>query len=130
MGKANPRPVVLDAGALILFDRADARVRALVRLARDRGVPLVVPSGALAQVWRDGSRQARLAALVGAETVRVDPLDEPAAKAAGVLCGRAGTSDVVDASVVIAARAYRASVLTTDPDDLRRLDPEVEIQAL
>ena len=130
MGSTRPRSLVLDAGALILFDRADARMRALIGLAREQGVPLVVPVGALAQAWRDGSRQARLAALTGSSAVRVDPLDEPAAKAAGVLCGRAGTSDVVDASVVLAARAHRAPVVTTDPDDLRRLDPGVELQAL
>ncbi len=130
MGQARPRPVVLDAGALIQFDRAGARMRALVRLARERAVPVVIPAGALGQAWRDGARQARLAALVGADVTQVEVLDEPAAKAAGVLCGRSHTADVIDASVVLAARAYQAPVVTTDPDDLRRLDPGIELQIL
>ena len=76
MGTPGPRPVVLDAGALIEFDRGAERMRALVRLARQRAVPLIVPAGALAQAWRDGRRQARLAALVGAPDTRIDVLDE------------------------------------------------------
>jgi tagatose-1,6-bisphosphate aldolase len=58
------------------------------------------------------------------------PLDEPTAKAAGVLCGRAETADVVDASVVIAARLLGQPVLTSDADDLRRLDKQLRIVAL
>ena len=45
MGSPRPRPVVLDAGALIQFDRGDARMRALVRLALEQSAPLVVPAG-------------------------------------------------------------------------------------
>ena len=130
MGTPGSRPVVFDAGALIEFDRGDSRMRALVRLARDRASTLVIPAGALAQAWRDGSRQARLAALVGSETTIVEVLDEPAAKAAGVLCGRSRTSDIVDASVVVAARAYGAVVVTTDPGDLRRIDPALDVHPL
>src|SRR5207244_6080296 len=79
VGTPGPRPVVLDAGALIEFDRGAERMRALVRLARQRAVPLIVPAGALAQAWRDGRRQARLAALVGAPDTRIDVLDEAGA---------------------------------------------------
>jgi hypothetical protein len=43
------------------------------------------------------------------------------ARQAGVLCGRAGTSDVVDASVVVLAHQLRASVLTRDAGDVERL---------
>jgi len=57
----------------------------------------------------------------------VVPLDEPTAKGAGVLCGKAGTADVVDASVVIAARLLAQTVLTSDPDDLRRLDGRLSV---
>lgn len=105
-------------------------MRALVRLARDRSAPLVIPAGVLAQAWRDGSRQARLAALVGADASLVEVLDEAAAKAVGVLCGLSRTSDVVDASVVVTARTHRAVVVTTDPVDLRRIDPALELERL
>jgi hypothetical protein len=37
MGKASPRAIVLDAGALIVFERGDARMRALCREAAARG---------------------------------------------------------------------------------------------
>jgi hypothetical protein len=97
----------------------------LIRAARTAGLPIAVPAGALAQVWRDGRRQARLAGLLrvrsGAPNVVV--LNARTARAAGELYGRAGTADVVDASVVLCALARRDRIVTSDPDDLRRLDP-------
>lgn len=89
-----------------------------------------MPAGALAQVWRDGSRQAVLARLLRQDHVEVVPLDDAAARAAGQLCGATQTSDVIDASVVLCARARHQPVLTSDPDDLRRLDPRLRIVAL
>lgn len=117
--------LTLDAGALIAIDRGDHRVIALLRSARARGLPLKIPAGALAQVWRSGSTQARLAAFV---RVRRDapalvPLDGRLARAAGELCGRTRTSDVIDASVVLTAHAGGHHIVTTDPDDMARLDP-------
>lgn len=41
--------------------------------------------------------------------------------AVGQLCGRAGTSDVVDAAVVLTAHALGGAVVTSDPDDIARL---------
>jgi hypothetical protein len=80
-------------------------------------------------VFRDGSRQARLGALLnGAKTV-VPALDRMLAEAAGRLCGRTGTSDVIDASVVLTARrAQDAVVITSDIGDLRRLDPTLRLE--
>jgi hypothetical protein len=52
------------------------------------------------------------------------------AEAAGVLCRRAGTSDVIDASVVLTALRERAVVVTSDPDDLRRLYSRVRVQRI
>jgi len=49
------------------------------------------------------------------------------AKAAGRLCGLRDTSDVIDASVVVAARESGAIVVTGDGGDLRRLDPTLSI---
>lgn len=122
MGQASPRAVVLDAGALIAFERADARMRALFREAQDARVRLVVPAGVLAQVWRGGARQVRIRALLAGSTTSVPPLDRVLAEAAGTLCGRAGTSDIVDACVVLTARRERAVVVTSDEADLLRLD--------
>jgi hypothetical protein len=51
----------------------------------------------------------------------VPPQDESLARAAGKLCAQAGTSDVVDASVVVLAYVMAAPVVTGDAADLRAL---------
>jgi hypothetical protein len=130
MGKTRTKAVVLDAGALIAFERGNARMRALVREALKGGVRLVIPAGALGQVWRGAARQAPLRALVKGPTTAVPVLDQVLAEAAGVLCGRAGTSDVIDASVVLVARRERAVVVTGDVDDLRRLDSSLPLERI
>lgn len=119
--------LTLDAGALIAFERNDRRIVALLAVALDREQPIAVPAGVVAQVWRDGRRQARLARLLGGDQVEVEPLDDARARAAGQLCGVRGTADVVDASVVLCARARRHVVVTSDPDDLRQLDPKLRL---
>ena len=123
MGPKRPRPVVLDAGALIAVDRADRRVIRLLELARD----IHVPAGALAQAWRNPARQVRLVRVVSADGVVIHPLDAASARAAGQLCGATATSDVVDASVVLVAGVVDGVTITSDPDDLRRLDPGIDL---
>lgn len=125
------RGLTLDAGALIAVERKDERMKALLEriLAHPEAV-IHIPAGVVAQVFRDGSKQARLMKLLKGTQTRFVALEEETAQAAGVLLGLRGTSDVVDASVVICARRYRQPVVTTDPHDLRRLDPKVELHAL
>ena len=118
---------VLDTGALIGFERNDRRVVAIVVRALEHHDPLVVPAGVVAQAWRDGTRQTRLARLLGAPLCEVIALDDRQARAAGQLCGIAKSTDVVDASVAVVARAREARVITSDPDDLRRLDHRLDI---
>jgi rRNA-processing protein FCF1 len=130
MGKERPQAIVLDAGALIAFERADARLRALLREALRLGVRVVIPAGVVGQVFRDGGRQARLSALLRGPTTVVAPLDLALAEACGTLCGRASTSDVIDASVVLIARRERAVVVSSDVDDLRRLDPRLVVHRI
>jgi len=114
--------LTLDAGALIAAERDDRRFWAFWKEALQRDIEIVVPATALAQVWR-GPKSARQAlVLKGSE---VEALDEPRAKATGVLCGRAGTSDVVDAHVVVGAYARGDDILTTDPEDFERLAEHV-----
>jgi hypothetical protein len=107
-----------DTGALLAAERNDRRLWALHRRALERGLVPSVPAGVLGQAWRGGP-QALLSRLL--RGCRVEPLDEAAARAAGVACARAGTSDVVDASVVAGAVQRRDLVVTSDPDPLRRL---------
>jgi hypothetical protein len=51
------------------------------------------------------------------------------AQATGVLCGEANTKDIVDASVVLLARKVGAVIVTSDPGDLRRIDPAAQLVA-
>lgn len=88
---------------------------------------MMVPAGVVGQVWRGGGRQARLARLLNARDVVVEPLTDVGARAAGVLCGTAGTTDVIDASVVLIARRHDATVVSSDRADLEALDPTIPI---
>ena len=129
-GKARPTSLVLDSGALIAFERADARMRALLREALDTGARVVIPAAVLGQVWRDPARQVALGALSRASTTTVVPLDQVLAEAVGVLCGKRKTADVVDASVVLTARRDGAPIITSDVDDLRHLDKAVVLHRI
>lgn len=69
-------PLVLDVGALIAIERGDRRVLALCKLTNDAGDSVVVPTGVVGQVWRDGARKAAIARLVGShesDLKRLDP---------------------------------------------------------
>lgn len=125
MGPKRPRPLVLDAGALIAIDQADRRMIRLLELAGE----IHVPAGVVARAWRNPARQVRLVRLLAAATVEVHPLDGPEARAAGHLCGATGTADVIDASVVLLARRTGAVTVTSDAVDLRRIDPSLEVAA-
>lgn len=118
---------MLDAGALIAFERNDRKVRTLVELAVAKNIALYTTAGVVGQVWRDGSRQARLARLLASGLIHVQVLDCEEAQAAGVLCGRSKTHDVIDASVALLARRYSAVIVTSDPEDLRRLAPKISM---
>ncbi len=122
--------VTLDAGALIGLDRGDRRVVALLARALENSARVTVPATALAQGLRNPARQARLARLVRQPTTDVVALDRVDATGVGRLLAAAGTADVVDAHVVLCARRNRHAVLTTDPDDLRALDPSLTLVVL
>lgn len=117
----------LDSGALIAFERGSSRMIALVERARSHDLRLAVPAGVVAQVWRGGGRQARLSRLLAAPLTDVVALDELEARAVGVVCGVTGWADVVDVSVVVCARARRHRIVSGDPDDLRAIDPALEV---
>jgi hypothetical protein len=110
---------------LIAVDRADRRVIRLLELAGE----VHVPAGVLAQAWRNPARQVRLARVVAADGVEIHSLDAASARAAGQLCGATGTSDVIDATVVLVARAVGGVTVTSDSGDLRRLDPGIDLVA-
>ena len=114
--------LVLDTGALIALDRGDRQIWADLFSAHG-AAPVQVPTGVVAQAWRDGTRQARLSQAI--KMCDEVPLDGQIAREAGTLCGQTGTTDVVDASVAVtAARAARQAdvgVVTSDPGDIAPL---------
>jgi hypothetical protein len=61
------------------------------------------------------------------EEVEVVPLDERPARSCEELCGAIHASDIIDASVVILAKELQDPILTSDPYNLRRLDPGARI---
>jgi len=134
VGKTRARPtaagVTLDTGALIALDRGDKRMIALLGQALAQRRKFRVPSGVLGQAWHDGRIQVALGRFLRSDEVEIVPLDAQLARSCGELCGATGTSDVIDASVVILARERRDSIVTSDPDDLRRLDPKSPIVAI
>jgi predicted nucleic acid-binding protein len=119
--------LVLDSGALIAIDRGERRVLALLARCDERGVRVTVPATALAQAIRNPARQARLSRLVRQAGTDLVPLDGPDATACGLLMAATRTSDVVDAHVAVCARRAGGLVLTSDSDDLRRLDPHLRL---
>ncbi len=118
---------MLDAGALIAIEKGDRKVLALCKVATVDGASVVVPAGVVGQVWREGAQQARIARLICAAGTIIEPLDLEVAQLAGICCGNAGTTDVVDATVVIAARQHHAKVVSSDRADLLRLDQAAHI---
>jgi hypothetical protein len=112
-------PYVYDAGALIAIDGNDRRMWAIHHLALEEGRRVIVPAVVVGQVWRDGRRQVALGRFL--RTCEIEPTLAEGSKAAGVLCGRAGTCDVVDAIVMVVALNRGAIILTSDPGDLAKL---------
>lgn len=119
--------LTLDTGALLALERGERRVRALLQRAVENQITIAVPAGVVAQAWHGGPRQARVARLLGDPAVHVVALDDLAARAVGLLCGRSGHPDVVDVHVALVARGDDAAVVTSDPDDLRRVDPSLRL---
>ncbi|HTZ90957.1 MAG TPA: twitching motility protein PilT [Streptosporangiaceae bacterium] len=112
-------PYLYDAGALIALDNSDRGMWARHKLALTEGREIHVPAVVVGQVWRDARRQVQLGKVLAG--CQVDPVGLDASKAAGILCGKAGSSDVVDATVVVMAAAVRAIIWTSDLKDIRRL---------
>jgi len=120
--------MILDAGALIAVERSDRTMVARLLAAHAGGDQLRTHSMVVAQVWRGpGGRQARLARLLRA--VDIVPVDDDLGRRCGELLGMAGSSDPIDAGVVLIATEGE-TIVTSDPDDLCRLANAVEPRLL
>ena len=112
-------PYVYGAGALLAIDNNDRRMWVIHHLAIEEGRRLLIPAVVVAQAWRDARRQVQLGRFL--RSCEILPVGLELAKAAGVLCGKAGTRDIVGATVVAIALSYGAIVFTSDPDDIAQL---------
>jgi hypothetical protein len=91
-----------------------------------RGGTICVPVGAIAQAWRS-SRQVRLARLLKSRDIDVAVMTPNVARSVGLLCARSGHDDVIDVHVALCARERRHAVITSDPDDISRVDPALPV---
>lgn len=109
---------VYDAGLLIAADRGDRAVWADHRARLEAGLVPETTAPVVAQVSRS-PRQVQLRRFLrGCDVVGFDAEE---AHAVGLLLAKSGTADVVDAHVALAAARTGATVITSDPDDLRAL---------
>jgi predicted nucleic acid-binding protein len=119
--------IVFDAGGLIALERNDRRVFSILDTAVEDGDRIIVPATALAQVIRNPARQVRLWRMIQFDKTEVIPLDGSQAQAIGALLARTRTSDITDAHVVICAQTAGYAIITSDPLDLKRLDPALRL---
>jgi hypothetical protein len=86
------------------------------------------PADGLTRAREDGFELRRI------ELRIVDSSAPPRTRTSGLPIGRpwlrASTSDVIDASVVLIARRERAAVVSSDVDDLYRLDPRLVVHEI
>ncbi len=120
--------LTLDTGALLALDHPSKAVVMQARLteARRRRAAICVPVGAVAQAWR-GPRQVRLARLIKSPDVDIAIMTLSVARIVGSICATTGHTDVVDVHVALCARDRRHAVVTSDPDDIARIDPTLPL---
>lgn len=116
--------VVYDAGVLVAADRNTRRIWADHRVRLELGVLPVTTAPVVGQVSRS-PRQVQLRRFL--RGCQVEPFREEHAHDVGALAAKARMSDVVDAHVVLVASQRSATVLTSDPDDLRRVAAQLPI---
>lgn len=111
--------MIVDAGFFIGIERNSRRAAVALVSDREAGGHLVTSAGVVAQVWRDGARQARLAHLL--RLVDIVPLDEGTARSIGLSLAGSDSSDVVDAHLALLSIQRGEPVATSDRDDLESL---------
>lgn len=109
---------VLDAGALVAIDKRDRTVGAMLRVLQRDEVPVTTSGGVVAQVWRDGGRQANLARILSG--VDVEAIDDLTGRRVGELLRQNQSDDLVDAHIALLVQPGD-QVLTSDEPDIRAL---------
>lgn len=123
--------VIDDAGLLVAADRNDRRMGGEHRLRLEVGIIPATTAPVVAQA-SGSSKQAQLRRFLRGSDVVAFSADQ--SHAVGALLAAAGTSNVVDAHVVLVVSGRRRTIITFDPCDLRDLSahlPErVNVQAV
>jgi len=110
--------VVYDTAVFVGADRSDRTVWADHRIRLEMGAVPTTTAPIVAQVSRS-PRQVQLRRFLrGCEIVAFSPEQ---GHEVGMLLGQAGTSDVVDAHVVVVAARTHSTILTSDLNDFRQL---------
>src|ERR1700733_14203408 len=99
----------------------------LVEEALAAGAEVAIPASVVAQAWRGGAGQARIARLLRASVTSIVALDQRQALRVGARCAATGVTDVIDVSVALCARDRGHAVVTSDPGDIRSADPSLTV---
>ena len=113
--------LVLDSGAVIALARNDQRARSVLTAAWEAGADVSIPVVVFAETVRGRPRDAAVNRVIKAigDSIEVTEAD---GRAAGHLLGDTKMSTTIDAIVVASTdRTGGGTILTSDPDDLRRL---------
>jgi len=121
---------VFDAGAFIALERRAPLLLGLLDETLRGTVEVVLPRTVIAQVWRDGPRQANVARLIGVgqkwnSPVIIDELTAKRAKEIGITIGKTSHADIVDVHVALAAAERGHAVLTSDDADIAAINPDL-----
>jgi hypothetical protein len=121
--------LILDAEGLVKLADGHQRTMSFALDVRDANGSVITAASTITEVFRGGPRDAKLHRVLGAITVV--PIDKQLGMAAGELLGRTGLSGhqhALDAllAVIALGQPRPAVLLTSDPDDLRRLTEEPE----
>jgi predicted nucleic acid-binding protein len=128
VSRAQTSGLTLDTGALLALDHAAKAVamQDLLKALSRRGGSLCIPAAVVAQAWRS-PRQVRLARLIKSFDVEIAVMDLDVARSVGLVCAATGHHDVIDVHVALCARERGHAVVTSDVDDISRVDPSLAI---
>lgn len=119
--------LVLDAGAFIALDRNDRESWTRFNRAVHAEQKLITHAGVVGQVWRNPSRQARLARAL--KSIDIVPITVELARAAGLLLAATNRDDVHDAALALICEPDDI-MITSDTDDLVALLLERGLQSV
>lgn len=124
---------ILDTSALTAAALGDRYMQALLLVAQEQSVPLLVPAGALSDAAASLSRQQQLALeeIVRFPMMRFAPMGEAESLGSGALrASSQAAGETTAGHVVYLAAAHQWPVVTASPDRLRDLYPQISVETL